>query len=104
MLNSSRCNQTWSSIKIEVDKYVNAKSLIQCKNKIKALKGQYKKAKENNGKSGEEPKSSPFYDQFDRMLSERTILTVPEFKEVGQKSIIASLKSRKSHQNNKEKS
>ena len=45
MLNSSRCNQTWSSIKIEVDKYGNAKSLIQCKNKIKALKGQYKKAK-----------------------------------------------------------
>ena len=31
----------------------------------RALKDQYKKAKEKNGKSGEEPKSSPFYDQFD---------------------------------------
>ena len=104
MLNSSRCNQTWSSIKIEVDKYGNSKSLMQCKNKIKALKDQYKKAKENNGKSGEEAKSSSFCDQFNRILSERTTSTVPEFKEVGQKSVIASLKSSKSHQNNKEKS
>ena len=104
MLNSSRCNQAWSSIKVEADKYGNSKSVIQCKNKIKALKDQYKKAKENNGKSGEEPKSSTFYDQFDRILSEKTIFTMSEFKEVGQKSVIASPKFSKSHQNNKEKS
>ena len=47
MLNSSRCNQAWSSIKIEVDKYGNAKSIEQCKQKVKAMKDQYKKAKEN---------------------------------------------------------
>ena len=86
-----------------VDKYGNSKSVIQCKNKIKALKDQYKKAKENNGKSGEEPESLPFYNQFDRILSERTIFTMPEFKEVRQKSIIASSKFSKSYQNNKEK-
>ena len=68
MLNSSQCNQAWISIKIEVDKYGNSKSVVQCKNKIKALKDQCKKAKENNGKSREEPKSSLFYDQFDRLL------------------------------------
>ena len=49
----------------------------------------------DNGKS---------YYQFDEILSERTIFTVPEFKEVGQKSVIASPKFSKSHQNNKEKS
>ena len=76
MMNSSRCNQAWSSIKIEVDKYENSKSVIQWKNKIKAWKDQYKKAKENKGKSGEEPKSSPFYDKFDRILSERTWLSL----------------------------
>ena len=48
----------------------------------------------DNGKS---------YYQFDEILSERTIFTVPEFKEVGQKSVIASPKFSKSHQNNKEK-
>ena len=103
MLNSPQCNQAWISIKIEVDKYGNSKSVVQCKNKIKALKDQCKKAKENNGKSREEPKSSLFYDQFDRLLSERTFFTMPEFKEVGQKSVIASPKFSKSHQNNKEK-
>ena len=104
ILNSSRCNQAWSSVKIEVGKYGNSKSVIQCKNKIKALKDQYKKAKENNGKSREEPKSSPFYDQFDRILSERTIFSIPEFKEVEQKNVIAIPKFNKSHQNNKENS
>ena len=68
------------------------------------MKDRYKKAKANNGKSGEETKSSPFYDQFDRILNKRTIFTMPEFKEVGQESVIASPKFSKSHQNNKEKS
>ena len=68
------------------------------------MKDQYKKAKENNGRSGEGPKSSPFYHQFDRILSERTVFTIPEFKEVGQKSVIATPKFSKSHENNKEKS
>ena len=68
------------------------------------MKDQYKKTKENNGRSGEGPKSSPFYHQFDRILSERTVFTIPEFKEVGQKSVIATPKFSKSHQNNKEKS
>ena len=104
ILYSSRCNQAWSSIKIEVGKYGNSKSVLQCKNKIKALKDQYQKAKENNGKSGEESKSLPLYDRFDRILSERTFLTMPEFKEVGQKSVSASPKFSKSHQNNTEKS
>ena len=67
------------------------------------MKNQYKKAKENNGKSGEEPESLPFYNQFDRILSERTIFTMPEFNEVRQKSVIANPKFSKSHQNNKEK-
>ena len=72
--------------------------------KSKLWKTNTKKAKENNGKSGEEPKSSPFYDHFGSILSEKTIFTMPEFEEVGQKSVIASPKFSKSHQNNKEKS
>ena len=68
------------------------------------MQDQYKKAKENNGKSGEEPKSSPFYDQFGRILSERAIFTMPQCKEVGQEKGIASPNFGKSHQNNKEKS
>ena len=85
MLNSSRCNQAWSSIKIQVDKYGDSKYLIQWNNKIKALKDQYKKAKEKNEKSGEEPKSSPFYDQFDWILSQRTILLCLSWKKSDKK-------------------
>ena len=104
MLNSSRCNQAWSGIKTEVDKNGNSKSVIQCKNKIKALKYQHKETKESNGKPGEESKFSPFYNQFDRILNERTIFTMPELKEVVPKSVITGPKFSKSDQNNKEKS
>ena len=105
MLNSSRCNQAWSGIKTKVDKNGNSKSVIQCKNKIKALKYQYKETKENNGKPDEEKsKFSPFYNQFDRILNERTIFTMPELKEVVPKSVIAGPKFSKSDQNIKEKS
>ena len=41
ILDSSQCNQAWSSIKTEVGKYGNSESVIQCKNKNKALKNQY---------------------------------------------------------------
>ena len=85
LLNSTRCNVAWANIKEEVDKFGNPKSVMQCKSKIKSLKDQYKKSKEGNKKTGEEPKTSPFYEQFDRILSERNIFTMPEFKEVGQK-------------------
>ena len=104
MLNSSRYNQAWSSIKIEGDKYENSKFVIQCKNEIKALKDHYKNTKENNGKSGDEHKSLPIFDQFNRILIERTIFAIPEFNELGQKSVIARPKFSKSDQNNKEKS
>lgn len=85
ILNSTRCNQAWTEIKNEIDKIGSSKSVEQCKNKIKALKDQYKKAKQNNKKSGEEPKFPPFYEEFDKILSERSIFTMPEFKEVGQR-------------------
>ena len=83
--NSSQCNQAWSSIKTEVGKYGNSKSVIQSKNKNKALKDQYKKAKGNNRKSGQEPKSSPCYNHFNRILSERQFLLCLSLKKSDKK-------------------
>ena len=73
----------WHTIQIEVSKLGIEKSKRQCIDKLRNLKDQYKRAKENNRTSGAAPKTSPFFGDFDEILGTRDIVNIPEFKEVG---------------------
>ena len=57
-------------------------SVKQCKVKIRNLKDSFKRAKEQDNKSGEEPNFPPYYDIFDDVLGERDA-TVPNLTQVG---------------------
>ena len=83
LIESSRCNEAWHIIQIEVSKLGIEKSKRQCTDKLRNLKDQYKRAKENNRTSGAAPKTLPFFDDFDEILGNRDIVNIPEFKEVG---------------------
>ena len=83
ILESSRCNEGWHFIQKEVSKLGHEKTKLQCKNKIRNLKDLYKNIKLNNSKSGAAPQTSPFFDAFDEVLSNRDGVNIPEKKEVG---------------------
>ena len=52
-------------------------SANQCYNKIKELKGSYKKAKDNNGKTGKGRAVWKFFDVMDRILGHRPASQAP---------------------------
>ncbi|XP_066910308.1 uncharacterized protein [Clytia hemisphaerica] len=86
MLNSTNANKAWGKIRDAVNK-VNGKpkNITKCKAKIKGLKDAYKKCKRHNeGKSGVEFKTCKFYQQLDRVLSDKHVMTMPNVKESGQ--------------------
>jgi hypothetical protein len=76
-LESSRATETWHHIVNAVNKAGTAKSVKQCKNKIRNLKQAYKEAKANNNRTGSSPKKSPFFDTFDDVLGTRAVVTMP---------------------------
>ena len=47
------------------------------------MKDAYKKCKDENKKSGNKSNKCPFYDEFDKLLSDRDVINLPEFMEVG---------------------
>ena len=47
------------------------------------LRDRYKKAKENNKKSGDSPAFPPFYEDFGEIFSTRDIINIPGFVERG---------------------
>ena len=51
-----------------LNKYGTPKSVRKCKDKLRYLKDQYKKANDNNKKSGAAPEFPPYYEDFDEML------------------------------------
>ena len=51
-LESARANEFWNIIRDEVNKHSPEKNLMKCKGKMCNLGDRYKKAKENNKKSG----------------------------------------------------
>ena len=61
-IESAKVAEAWHEIKEEVGKAGPLKSVKQCKLKIRNLKDIYKKAKENNSKTGEELSFPPFYE------------------------------------------
>ena len=82
-LESSGCNQIWPSIVEAVSSHGPEKTLKQCKVKIRNMKDAYKKCKDENKKSGNKSSKCPFYDEFDKLLSDRDVVNLPEFMEVG---------------------
>ena len=79
-IESSWCNQYWSKIVQEVNSHGPEKTLKQCKVKIRKLKDSYKKCKNENKSSGNNFNTCQFYDEFDRVLSTRNVMNLPEFK------------------------
>ena len=67
----------------EGNKHYPEKNLRKCKDKIRNLRDRYKKAKENNKKSGASLAFPPFYEDFDEIFSKRDIIKIPAFVEVG---------------------
>lgn len=84
-LQSSRCNQIWPNIAKEVSKYGHAKTVQQCKVKIRNFKDSYNKCIDHmkNATGGAAVKKCDFFDQLDRVLSDRDVTNLPEFFEVG---------------------
>ena len=83
LLQSTRCNEVWNNIKTEIEKLGSEKSLKQIKTKLRNLKDTYKKAKENNKKSGASPEFPRYYQDFDEVLGSRDIINLPEVREIG---------------------
>ena len=60
LIESSRCNEVWFTIRKELAKYGGEKTKNQFRDKLRNLKDLYKKAKENNRTSGASTETSPF--------------------------------------------
>ena len=65
---STNGQRALAEIKISVDVAGPAKSIQQCKDKIRNLKDIYKQAKDNNKRSGSAPQTSEYFDVFDQVL------------------------------------
>lgn len=83
-IESATSQSTWVKIKEAVDKRGSGKSLKQCKAKLRTLKDAYKKAKDNNKKTGTSPVYCQFYQEIDAVLGCRDVVNLPESFEVGQ--------------------
>ena len=84
-IESSKANVIWTKIKTEVDKHGTVKTIKQCKIKIRNLKDTFKKAKENNKKSGCEAQFPEYYDIFGDAVGHRDAVQLPKAAEVGTK-------------------
>ena len=73
----------WLIISQRISNLGKIKKVAQCKYKLRNLKDAYKKAKDNNKKSGASPQFPPFYGDFDSILGCRDVINIPELVEVG---------------------
>ena len=73
----------WLKMKTETDKKGLSKSVTQIKSKLRNMKDTYKKAKDNNSKTGTSPIYSPFFNDFEEMLASRDAINLKYIKEVG---------------------
>ena len=69
-------------MKTEIDKKGLSESFSQIKSKLRNTKDAYKKAKDNNSKTGTSPIYSPFYNDFEEMLASRDVINLKHVKEV----------------------
>lgn len=82
-LESGKSRQVYIKMKTEIDGLGTAKTSKQIREKLRNLKDNYKRAKENNNKSGASPEFPAFYHDFDEMLSDRDVMKIPELKQIG---------------------
>ena len=90
-IESARQHAVWLKIKEAIDKLGPSKTVKQLKSKIKNLKDAYKQARDNNKMTGRSPIYSPFYDDFDEILSRRDVVNLPFTAEVGSANSNSSL-------------
>ena len=83
-LESAENKTTWDKIVLEVNQFLEKKTLKQCKDKIRNLKQQYKDAKHQNKQTGNSPTTNAFYEDFDEVLGNRPVITTPGEKCFGQ--------------------
>ena len=76
-------NNICAEIKLKVDQQGPTKTIKQCKTKLITLKDTYKKAKDNNVKTGTAPMTCPFYNHIDEILGTRDIVKLHDAREVG---------------------
>lgn len=76
-LESKEARKAWVRITDRLNqKFKNARTVVQVQRKIKYLKEKYKEAKDwNRRQSGENRKTSPFYDKIDAVLGTRALVT-----------------------------
>ena len=70
-------------MKTEIDKKGLSESVSQIKSKLRNTKDAYKKAKDNNSKTGISPIYSPFYNDFEEMLASRDVIILNTLKKSG---------------------
>ena len=71
IIESAGSYRAWLKIKVAVDNAGPAKSIKQCKDKVRNLKDAYKQAKDNNKRSGAALQTSTFFEEFDEVLGTR---------------------------------
>lgn len=69
-------------MKHEIAKNGLSKSVTQAKNKLRNMKGAYKKAKDNNTLTGASLAYPAVYNKFDEMLGSRDVINPKYVKEV----------------------
>ena len=83
LLNLPDVTRSGQDISNKISAQGSSKAIKQCKVKIRNLKDSYKKCKDKNKKKGNERSSCPYFDDFDRVLSSRNVVKMPEFCDVG---------------------
>ena len=68
MIESDKSRIIYTKIKAEIDTLGIPKTAKQIMEKLRNSKDSYKKAKENDRKSGSAPEFPPFYHDFDKVL------------------------------------
>jgi len=74
-IESAKCYNAWLKIKTEIDKLGNPKTIKQCKLNIRNLKDSFKKAKEENTKTGNEANFPEFYEILTRFSAKEMVLS-----------------------------
>ena len=82
-IESPRATEAWKEVKIEVDKMGPPRTVDQIKQKIRALRENFRNSKANNGGTGAGPDFPGYYTIMDNVIGEREA-TVPNLVQVGQ--------------------
>ena len=83
LMESANGQRAWAKIKLSVDTAGPAKSIRQCKDKIRNLKDTYIQTKGNNKKSGSAPQTSVYFDNFDQVLGTRDGISSKNITQAG---------------------